>query len=390
MYTLLSDKSISNGKTHGLRAYSTEKGKISGIESAPSANSHFNGEVIDLRGLTVMPGLIDIHTHGLMGLDVMSATPGQINEMSVYKLKEGVTSFFPSTVTSPMENIYDAVENIRLAISTGIDGANIAGILLEGPYINPEYKGAHVPEYIKPINLDDIKNLALTAQKAVPSGITSIIIAPDIPNAIEAIQSLSALGINCCLGHTAASYEQGVAGIKAGGKIAIHIYNAMSQLQHRAPGMVGAILTSDDIYAELICDLIHVHPAAIKAAFWAKGPDKTILVTDSAAPAGLPDGEYNLGRYTITKKDGVARTPGGAIASSSIGLISCVKNMYEVVGTTLTDAVTMATATPAKAVGMYEYAGSLCEGKNADIIAIDDDFNVRFVMVGGVIKQSCQ
>jgi len=385
MYTLLTDKSISNGKTHGSRAYCVANGQISSIETdTVSANSH--SEVIDLRGLTVMPGLIDIHTHGLMGLDVMRATPEAINQMSIHKLKEGVTGFFPSTVTAPMEQIYRAIENIQTAITNGIDGANILGILLEGPYINPEYKGAHVPEHIRTIDVDEITALALAAQ-AVPGGIASIIIAPDIPNAIEAIQALTTLGVNCCLGHSAATYEQATAGIKAGGKIAIHTYNAMSQLQHRAPGMVGAILTSENIAAEIICDLVHVHPAAIKLAVMAKGPDSTILVTDSAAPAELPDGEYCLGDLTITKKDGVARTQSGALASSSIGLINCVRNMYEVIGIPLADAVTMATATPAKAVGVFEKVGSLEAGKNADIIAIDDDFNVRFVMVGGVVKQ---
>jgi len=390
MYTLLTNKSITNGICYNQRTYSIEKNKISRIENTenpPASNS--NNEVIDLRNLTVLPGLIDIHTHGCMGFDVMSASPEEINKISVHKLKEGVTGFFPSTVTAPLSTTAQAINNIKQAINNGTSGANILGVLLEGPCMNPIYKGAHVEEYIQStINTNELIPFVQNAQQAIPGGNISITLAPELPNAIKAITILTAMGVNCCLGHSAATYEEAKAGVDAGAKIATHTYNAMSPLQHRSPGMVGAVLTLDNIFAEIICDLVHVHPAAIKLAVKAKGPEGIILVTDAAAPAGLPDGEYMLGEIPITKTNGIARTPDGALASSSIGLINCVRNMHETIGVPLTEAVTMATASPARAVGLYKTHGSLEENKIADIIAIDDDFNVKFAMVDGVIKHT--
>jgi len=383
MYTLLTDRSISNGRHYGSRNYSISGRLIHGVSAAAPGTPADN--VIDLRGLLVLPGLIDIHTHGLMGIDVMGATPQEINKISVHKLREGVTSFFPSTVSAPYEDILLAINAIKEATARGLDGANIRGILLEGPCMNPVFKGAHLEEYLRPIVMDELLPVVQAAQQAVPGGVVNITLAPELPAALEAIRSLTAMGVNCCIGHSAATYEEAQAAIIAGAKIATHTYNAMSPLQHRSPGVVGAVLTQDDIYGEIICDLVHIHPASINLAVRAKGYDGIVLVTDSAAPAGLPDGDYMLGAIPITKKDGVARTPEGSLASSSIGLIDCVRNMHQVVGVPLAEAVTMATCTPAKAVGIYDDVGSLEKNKNADIIAIDDDFKVKFVMVNGEV-----
>jgi len=387
MYTILTNKSISNGRQHGLRTYTTVGSQIHGISNSSDISAS-GGQTIDLRGLTVLPGLIDIHTHGCMGCDVMSATPSALNKMSEHKLNEGVTGFFPSTVTASLYDTCRAVDNIQSAIAGGLSGANILGVLLEGPYINPQFKGAQMEQHILPIDQDQIAALVLETQQKMGGCRVSITIAPELPDAVAAIQLLTNMGVNCCIGHSSATYEQVCVAIKAGARIATHTYNAMSPLNHRNPGMVGAVLTLENIAAEIICDLVHVHPAAVRLAVNAKGADNIILVTDSAAPAGLPDGEYNMGERVIIKKDGVARTPGGSLASSSVGLVDCVRNMYETVGIPLTDAVTMATSSPARAVGVYDTVGSLESNKNADIIAIDDDFNIRFAMVGGVVRIS--
>ena len=383
MYTLITDRSISNGQQFGLRYFSVGGGRIQGFSDCLPDNNANSSQVIDLRGLVVMPGLIDIHTHGLMGLDVRGATSQEINQISIHKLREGVTSFFPSTVSAPYEDILHSVNSIKDAIAQRLDGANIRGILLEGPCMNPAYKGAHLEEHLRPIEIEQLLPIIKAAQQATPDGIVNITLAPELEYGLDAIHKLTAMGVNCCIGHTAATFEEAEAAIRAGAKIATHTYNAMSPLQHRNPGVVGAVLTIEDIFAEIICDLVHIHPACVKLLVKAKGSDSVVLVTDSAAPAGLPDGEYMLGDMPITKKDGVTRTAGGSLASSSVGLIDCVRNMHKVVGVPLTDAVTMATSTPARAVGLYDKIGSLEVGKVADIIAIDDDFNVKFVMVGG-------
>jgi len=387
MYTLLTDRSISDGKTYDNRIFTIKNKWIHDIKS--SANfDNLTGEMVDLRGLTVLPGLIDIHTHGGIGHDIMTALPEDINAFSVFKLEEGVTSFFPATITAPLEATRDAIANISAAISKGTDGAKIAGILLEGPFLNPEYKGAHLEQYLKPnINLDELASLILAAKLAIPDGCINITIAPELENAIEAIASLTMQGINCCIGHSSATCEQARVGIQAGAKIATHLYNAMTPLHHRNPGVVGAVLSTESIWAEIICDLVHVHPTAIKTAVMAKGPEKTVLITDSVAAAGLPDGGYAVGDVRVIMKDGVCRTPDGNLAGSSVRLIDCVRNMHEKVGVSFADAVTMATIAPARAIGLDASIGSLEKAKNADIIAIDDNFNVRFVMVDGVIKK---
>ena len=387
MYTLVTNRSITNGRYYGSRTYSVANKWIYHIGNSSEVEASDKGnEIIDLRGLTVMPGLIDIHTHGLMGYNIMTASPAEINEISKCKLQEGVTGFFPTTMAASKDETQKVVDNIQTAVLNGIDGASILGITLEGPWVNKEKPGALQAQHFQPINVDELASFVFNAQLAVPGGLVNVTIAPELPNAIEAIKSLSAFGVNCCLGHSVATYDQAKAGVEAGAKIATHAYNGMNQMHHRDPGLVGAVLTTEHLAAEIICDLVHVHPAAVDLAVKAKGSRNIILVTDSIAAAGLPDGTYNAGEMQLIKKDGVVRTPEGILAGSCVGLMECVRNMYEVVGIPLVEAVAMATETPARVVGTFQSVGSLERNKNANIIAIDDDFNVRFVMVSGEIK----
>ena len=379
MYKILTNQSITAGSAYQGRVYTVEDAKITGVSDSPTGAA----ETIDLRALTVLPGLIDIHLHGGGGFDMMAGTYDAINSLSLYKIKEGVTAYCPSTVTASSDKTEAAISGVKQAITQGTKGAKVLGIFLEGPYIGTKFKGAHPEAFLRPIDLEEITALV----KDIP-GKTSVAIAQELPGAIEAIKALTAAGIKCRIGHADASYEQTKAAVDAGGNIAIHTYNAMSPLHHREPGMVGSVFALDDLYAEIICDLHHVHPAAIKALVNAKGPDKTVLITDCISSAGLPDGEYLLGELPIFMKDGVCRIAEGNLAGSTATLIGCLKNMHQVVGVPLVDAVTMATATPAKAIGVYDSIGSLDIGKQADIIAIDDDFNVRFVMVDGNVVLS--
>jgi len=355
---------------------------FSGAESAQTAPAQTAG-VIDLTGLTVLPGFIDIHTHGGNGFDIMQGTYEAVNGLSLHKLAGGVTSFCPTTATDTPARTRDAVSSVREARARGADGARVIGAFVEGPYISREYRGAHAEALLRP----DFTVKEISEMLGFGGGaITSVAIAPELPNALETIKMLRQAGVSVRLGHTAATYDQAMAGIAAGGSAAIHTYNAMSPLNHREPGMVGAVLSEPGIYAELICDFIHVHPAAIKILLAAKGPDKVILITDSMAAAGLGDGEYGLGSEKVTVKGGVARTQEGALAGSTLTIIRAVKNICQTLGAPLGDAVRMASVNPAKALGMYDMTGSIAAGKNADIIGIDGEFNVRFAMVGGEVK----
>lgn len=337
--------------------------------------------VIDLSEYKLLPGLIDIHIHGGNGYDVMDNTFEALNGLSKYKVKEGVTAFCPSTVTTSMEKIKESIKNIKWTMSNGVEGAKIIGTFLEGPYIDRKYKGAHPENLIREISLSEMKELVELGQGAL----TSFGIAPNMNNSLEAIQYLKENNVNVKIGHSGATYEQASQAIEKGANIAIHTFNAMSPFSHREPGMVGAILSNKEIYTEIICDLIHVHPVCIDILTRLKGSDKIILVTDSMMAAGLPDGDYMLGDLKVQVQNGIARTMEGALAGSTIRLIDAVKNIHEKIGVSLFDAVRMATLNPATALGIQSKIGSIRVGKKADLIAINDNFEVKFVMIEGKI-----
>jgi len=371
----------SNIYTDGNRLENKDIAVEGGIISAVGAD--MRNPDIDLSGLSVLPGFIDIHMHGGNGSDVMDASYEAINNLSLYKLKEGVTAFCPATVTSGMDKCYAAVKTINEAIDRGVDGARVLGAFLEGPYINPAFKGAHPEEYIRGVSLNEINDLLEKGKGSV----MSVAIAPELPGAVRVIKELSQRNINVRLGHSGASYEEAIAGIEAGGSIAIHTYNAMSPFNHRAPGMIGAALDNGSIYNEIVCDFIHTHRAAVSILYKIKGPDKIILVTDCMRAGGMPDGSYKLGELTVTVKDGIARTESGALAGSTLTMLNAVKNMRKL-GVPLREAAKMASSAPAKALGIFDRAGDISEGKYADIIALDEDLNLKFVMAGGQVKMN--
>ncbi len=385
MRLIITGQSVSNGKMSDGLAFAVDGGKIVKTGEADILRGEFkNAEVTDLRRYTVMPGLVDTHVHGGNGFDTMDGKYESINGMSAFKLKEGVTSFMPSTVTASEAMTDTAIVCVREAYEKGVDGAKVLGIFLEGPYINPKNKGAHPEGFILPPDKEQI--LALTKKAKLPGdGIVSIAIAPELPGAVECIKALKENGIHVRIGHSSAKLAEAGAGADAGANMLIHTYNAMSPLNHREPGMVGAALTNEKLFTEIICDLIHVHPMAVKILATAKG-EKVVMMTDCMMAGGLPDGNYNLGELPVIVKNGEARLADGTLAGSTAAMNRCLKNMHRSVGVPLPLAVIMATEAPARAVGAFERIGSLEEGKQADIIALDENFDVKFVMVDGEIK----
>lgn len=336
-------------------------------------------EVIDAEGKWVAPGLVDIHIHGYLGADTCDGDPDGIRKMSAGLAKNGVTSFCPTTMTVSVEEIEKAFDCAREVKAEGAkNGAKVVGINCEGPFINSSKKGAQAEEHIKRPDADFIIKHADIVKLYT--------IAPEVDGGKECIEKVFADGrVVSSMGHTNASFDESNAGIEAGVRHTTHLFNAMTALMHRNPGVVGAALSDERVSCELICDTFHVNPGLYKMVAKLKG-DKLCLITDCMRAGGMPDGEYSLGGQPVIKTGIQCLLLDGTIAGSVLDLNKGVKNFYEYGGVSLADAFAAASLNPAKAIGEDASIGSLEAGKCADIIIVDTDFNVIKTIIGGIEK----
>ena len=337
-------------------------------------------DIIDAKGAYVSPGFIDVHTHGRGGSDTMYATFDDLNTISKATLKTGVTSFLPTTMTMPVDDIAKAIENIAVN-KDKVEGAQVLGTHLEGPFFNKKYKGAQPEECMILPTVDNYLSFVQDHQDII----RKISIAPELEHSLELISYLKDKNTVVSLGHTNATYEQAQAAIDAGATSGTHTYNAMTPLTHRAPGVVGAVMINDSVYAELILDGVHVNYAAAKALLRTKGKDKLILITDSLEAAGLENGKYLLGNQDVYVKDGEARLIGGTLAGSIVSMNVAVKNAYEHLGLTLNEAVNLASYNPAQSLN-EPLLGEIKVGNYADIIFFDDNIQIQQTMIKGQLK----
>ena len=333
------------------------------------------GTVIDTRGLYVAPGFIDLQVNGGVGHNFEDASPAEIREIADFYLSHGTTGLLPTTVTAPIPRIRGAIERVRRAGHPAILGMHI-----EGPFISPERKGAHNPEYILPPSRERFDELVA----GYVGFIKVVTLAPELPGAEELLEGILSIGAVPSLGHSDATYEQALSAIERGIGLFTHTFNAMREFHHRAPGAVGAALDSD-VYVELICDGIHVHPAAVRLVARAKGYNRICLVTDAISAAGLSDGAYTLGGLPVSVRDGVARLPDGTLAGSTLTMDRAVKNFMEFTGCSLLEAVRCATLNPARLLGIDDRKGSLEVGKDADLVIFDEDLTVHYTILGGEV-----
>ena len=340
-------------------------------ESVPAAE-----RTIDATGLRVVPGLIDLHVHGAVGSDVMDATPQALTAMEHFFVRHGVTAYLPTTMTASPPALLAALSNVATAPASG--GAQRLGVHLEGPYVAAGQGGAQPISWVR--HPDPLEYATWLESAAV----RVITLAPELPGALELIEGASRQGVHTSAGHTEATYEQIRQAVDRGLRQATHTFNAMSALHHRQPGPVGAVLIDDRVYAELIADGVHLHPAVVNLVVRAKGIDRVMLVTDAMRATGLSDGAYDLGGQTIDVRAGVARTSTGALAGSTLTLNAAVRNVQRFAQLTPNQALAMATRVPAEALGLAGSKGVLRPGADADLLLVDADWNVHAALVGGV------
>jgi len=365
------------------KAIIVEKEKILEIKNEEEINNIIlNGaEVIEGKDKYIAPGYIDIHVHGGGGSDVMDGDYEAINQIAITHSHFGTTSFLPTTMTMSKDKIIRSLRSICEAVKKGTAGAEILGIHMEGPYINPEKKGAQKEEDIKKISIEEF----LEFNQASGNLIRLVTIAPEMPGAIGLIKYLYKQGIIASAGHTNATYAQVQAGIQAGLSHVTHTFNAMRELHHREPGVVGAALISPELTVEVIADGIHIHPVVIKILIKAREGEKIVLITDAMKAAGLKEGTYDLGGQEVTVNKGQARLKDGTLAGSVLTMDKAVKNMVSKVVVPLPKAIQMASFNPARSIGIDDKKGSLEPGKDADIVILNKNLETELTIVAGKI-----
>jgi N-acetylglucosamine-6-phosphate deacetylase len=360
-----------------------KNGYIEEIGAEPAGRIY--GDEMSLRGYIAVPGYIDTHTHGIGGMDPLAKPdPYVLLEISRLYARHGVTGFLPSTVSMPPDSITEFCRSLRDAISMWRpeNGSRILGAHLEGPYINPEYAGAHDPRFIRSPSLEEFRSYV----DACGGYLRQITIAPEIRGSEDIMRFSREVGVVVSAGHTGASYEEGLWAIGLGVSKATHIFNAMRRIHHRDPGIALALLQSSSIYIETIPDLVHLHRAVLKLVIDIAGPERIVLVSDSISAAGMPDGIYSLGGLEVEVREGVCRLRGrDTIAGSVLTLDRGVSNVVGL-GYSLREAVMMASTTPARSIGLLHRGGvgAIEPGYAADIAILDNSLRVVKTLVMGV------
>lgn len=354
-----------------------ENGKIARLARNGFDNKGY--ERFNASGKKIVPGFIDIHTHGGHGVDVNNATTADLINLSRYFAAQGTTGWLASIVTDTYEKTIWCIGQIRQAIEEANDGARILGIHLEGPFLSREYKGSMQGALLRKAD----GSLFEKYQDAAAGLIKYITVSPEVDGVSELIMELSRRGVIVSLGHSGADYDTALNCIRNGATGATHTFNAMKLLHQHSPGICGAVLETD-VFCEAICDGIHLHPGIIRLLLKTKGMDKVIAVTDSIMATGLPDGLYNLGVSRVKVADGdVTLVSDGTRAGSTLTTSVALRNLVNFTGGKLEEVILLLTANPAALLKIDNSKGSIMEGKDADLVLLDESLRVDMTIVGG-------
>ena len=361
-----------------------EDGVISEVYSRATREVPGDSSLIDFGDAALSPGFVDIHIHGGAGLDLMRASLSEFPRLGKFLATHGVTGYFATTVAAPLdvtcsalERLADAVEAARATPDDSAQGRPL-GIHLEGPFLSHKRRGVHPPEFLVAPTVAVFERL----WQAARGHVRMLTIAPEVPEAMEVIAEAARRNVCVSIGHSDAEMPVAQDAVKAGARHATHTFNAMRPLDHREPGIIGEVLSNDQLSADIIVDGIHVDPAVVKVFLRAKGRERAVLITDAISATGMPDGRYQLGPIEVDVKDGKC-TSNGSLAGSVLTMDRAVRNITRFSEWTLRDAVQAATLNPARAVGLAAHHGILAKGVSADFTVLNSAGEVLKTIVRG-------
>ena len=353
-------------------------GRIASIGKGDQVTPPAGTPVLDVAGMSLVPGFIDLQFNGGFGHD-FTTNPETIWDVATELPQYGVTSFLPTIITSPLATVARGQKVLLKGNGGGKHSALPLGLHVEGPFLNPQKKGAHNAKYLRSPDLEAISGW-------VPDqGVRLVTLAPELPGALEMVETLESQGIVVSAGHSMATYEEALAGFTAGITYGTHLFNAMPPLHHRAPGLIGAALSDKRCTVGIIPDGIHLHPAIVQAIWSAKGNQKLTLVTDAMAALGMPPGRYQIGDKEVFVTDIDARLADGTLAGSILSLDAALLNLIEFTGCTLEQALPTVTTTPANVLGIADQKGQITPGYDADLVLLTSELEVAATIVAGEI-----
>lgn len=378
----MKDTYLINGQVYLGRRFEEKTLKLSGgkiqvlDKDAPVPRS---GEVIDVAGRRVVPGFIDVHTHGGVGVDVNGATAEDLEKLSRFFAGNGTTAWLCSVLTDTEEQTRWCINQFKTHRQGGQPTAELLGIHLEGPFLASQYKGA-MPEHL--LRKGD-RSLLRAYQEQAEGGIRYLTVSPEVEGVVELIPEAKKLGIVPAIGHSGADYETSMAAIAAGAQAATHTFNAMGLFHQHRPAIMGAVLESD-VYCEMICDGRHLHPGSVRLLIKTKGLDRVVAITDSIMAAGLPDGKYHLGVNEVVVEDRDAKLASdGTRAGSTLTQDAALRNLLAFTGRPMEELLPALTENPARLIGVFDRKGSIADGKDADLVVLDAENRVDLVFTRG-------
>ena len=357
-------------------------GRIVAVGYAAAVACPPGAQVLDADGLLLTPGFIDMQFNGGFG-DDFTADPTTIWQVAAGLPRWGVTAFLPTVITSPLERIAQA-QQVVLSEPAGFRGATPLGLHVEGPFLNPQKKGAHNPAYLQ------LPALEAVAGWSPQTGVRLVTLAPELPGALPVIEALATRGVLVSAGHSTATFEEATMAFDAGARYGTHLFNAMPTMHHREPGLPGALLTDPRPVVGFIADGVHTHPSVISLVWQALGPERLNLVTDAMAALGMGPGKHLLGDFEVTVDATSARLADGTLAGSILSLDQALRNLIRLTGCTLADALATVTTTPARSLGLDHERGRIAPGYVADLVLLSPELEVRGTVVRGELVYTAE